>query len=488
MIQDSFIVGKNHQGTEFRASVLKLNRYSIAFEIYSPYSILQLSEVIQETKIYVNNHIVYSGRMVISSLVDTGIVLVCEATLQEEWLDTEVFSLLSDPDKLKTKFSEFILDWQKNSLISNDFKLIVSDIQILLKELKHWIDGVEMGIKFDSLKDRHSIEKEVVHELQGSILSVTEPMFEKFEYTTQSIDDKYYPIYGSYVKHQLHPLLLCSPFLNRTFSKPLGYAGDYEMVRMICRDPLEGGSLFAKIINLRFLKQAPAEAHRNRITYLTNKLEEETLRVVRKGRKAKIFNLGCGPAQEIQNFLLQDDLCDRAEFTLLDFNEETVQYTQKTLSDIKMTERRKTIFNIYQRSVQEILKGVARVDSVFSPHTYDFVYCAGLFDYLSDKFCQKLMDIFYNLLAPGGLLVVTNVDSSNPIKNLMRYILEWHLVYRDTKKLISLKPQIAHLDYVNMKLDSTRTNIFLEVRRPTHDENKNFDQRSGSDCISELRP
>ena len=55
-------------------------------------------------------------------------------------------------------------------------------------------------------------------------------------------------------------LLLSSPFLYRAYQKPLGYAGDYEMVNMIARDPYEGGSLFAKVVNLWFLSQWPARA------------------------------------------------------------------------------------------------------------------------------------------------------------------------------------------------------------------------------------
>lgn len=34
--------------------------------------------------------------------------------------------------------------------------------------------------------------------------------------------------------------MLCSPFAYRAYHKPLGYAGDYEMVNMIARDPYEG--------------------------------------------------------------------------------------------------------------------------------------------------------------------------------------------------------------------------------------------------------
>src|SRR5436309_7141006 len=128
------------------------------------------------------------------------------------------------------------------------------------------------------------------------------------------------------MQRQLHPLVLCAPFVYRTYSKPLGYAGDYEMVNMITRNPCEGGSLFAKLVNAWFLAQPPAQAHRHRLDYLVQKLTEETARVSAEGRLARIFNLGCGPAVEVQRFLESKDFSDRASFTLLDFNEETLQH------------------------------------------------------------------------------------------------------------------------------------------------------------------
>jgi len=471
MINDSFIVGKNNQGVDFRGTILRLNRYSIAFEVYNPYSILQLSEVLLETKIYVRDEVMYSGRMVVSSLVNTGIILVCEATLEEAWRDIDTFSfLLEDTHKLKSDFVDFSSEWRKNISVHNNFKVIISDIQIFLMDLKNWMEQVEIGIRFDQMKDRLSVERKVINDLQDSILSISEPLFEKFEHSVGDIGKKEQALYGAYVRRQLHHLLLCSPFVHRTFTKPLGYAGDYEMVNMILRDPLEGSSLFAKLVNYRFLQQAPAAAHRNRIEYLVIKLREETFRCMNEGRQTKIFNLGCGPAKEVQKFLHQDDLCDRTGFVLVDFNEETLNYAQSELYDIRSKNRRITPIKSLQRSVQQILKESHRESNGVFQEKYDFVYCAGLFDYLSDRFCHKLMNIFYSMLAPGGLLVITNVANANPIKGLMQYILEWHLVYRDEKQLMSLRPEKSLLENVNIKYDSTGVNLFLEVRRPQNDE------------------
>lgn len=250
----------------------------------------------------------------------------------------------------------------------------------------------------------------------------------------------------------------------RIFQKPLGYAGDYEMVNMILRDPCEGSSLFAKILNVYILSQAPAEAHRNRVKYLTQRLTEETRRIARTGKMARILNLGCGPAKEVQEFLVQDDISERAQLTLLDFNDETLAYTGRLVEEIKSKGRRFTPVQTVKKSVHQILKEAGRPKD--ESQLYDFIYCAGLFDYLSDRICKRLMNIFYDMLAPGGLVVATNVDSSNPIRNVMEYIFEWHLVYRNNDQFEALKPDAAQPGTFTVKADHTGANIFIEVRKP----------------------
>jgi extracellular factor (EF) 3-hydroxypalmitic acid methyl ester biosynthesis protein len=163
--------------------------------------------------------------------------------------------------------------------------------------------------------------------------------------------------------------------------------------------------------------------------------------------------------------LATSDLSNKAKFTLLDFNDETLQHTGRLLEVLRVKHQRTTQVTMLKKSVHQILKEAGKPLPDMMPQSYDFVYCAGLFDYLSDRICKKLMSIFYDLVAPGGLLVATNVDSANPSKNWMEYVVEWHLVYRDRKILETLKPDSAPPDTI-IKNDVTGVNIFIEVRKP----------------------
>lgn len=461
--EQSFIVCRNSQGMEVRASMLRLTRYLVVFEVYNPYSILQLSEVLTDFKIIMHDRLLYSGRAVISNLVNTGLMVICEAALDESWLDVDIFTAAAQPNRLQSEFSEFIREWQKIHTVMPEYKVVVADMETLLRDLRRWLEQVELGVRSQSSGSRPQMEREVIGELQHPMLPVVNSLFGRFEEIAGQIREELQPVHRIYVKRQLHPLLLCSPFMYRIYQKPLGYAGDYEMVNMILRDPVEGSSLFAKLLNVYILNQAPAQGHRNRVTFLTQKLIEETQRCTRMGRKARIFNLGCGPAREVQNFLLHEDLSDRSQITLLDFNDETLQFTGKILGEIKMKSQRLTQLQMVKKSVHQILKEYARHPG---GGDFDFIYCAGLFDYLSDRVCKRLMNIFYDLLAPGGLLVATNVDASNPIRNIMEYIFEWHLVYRNSKQLESLRPDAVVPGMFNVRTELSGSNIFIEIRKP----------------------
>ena len=467
---ESLIVCENSQGVSIRATLLRMTRYFASFEVYNPYSILQLSEVLNSFKIVIDDKTIYSGRAIITSIVNTGLLLVCEASLDDEcWVDVDVLSPAVQIDRLTSDFERLLDDWAKVERISPEMKIIVSDMQALLRDMRRWLEQVEHSLRTISTPERKKMELAILEKLNALVLPITNQLFEKFEGIAGAIQEEVKAVHRAYARRQLHPFLLASPFIYRTFQKPLGYAGDYEMVNMILRDPTEGASLFAKVINTRFVQGAPAEAHRNRIKYLTSILRGETRKRAKAGKITTIFNLGCGPAREIQDFLMFDDLCERSTFTLLDFNDETLAYTGKLLNELKMKYQRQTPITMIKRSVHQILKEGRRGTEDGKNSSYDIVYCAGLFDYLSDRVCRRLMDIFYEMVAPGGILVATNVEASNPDRQMMEYLMDWHLIYRTPNQLLALSPEKADPKDCRVLSDETKVNIFLEVKKPLID-------------------
>jgi extracellular factor (EF) 3-hydroxypalmitic acid methyl ester biosynthesis protein len=188
---------------------------------------------------------------------------------------------------------------------------------------------------------------------------------------------------------------------------------------------------------------------------------------MRRGKPMRVLNLGCGPAREIQEFLMHHDACEFAQFTLLDFNDETIAHTGKVLDDTKRQYSRRTAIKIQKKSVHHVLREGTKL-AVGAEGNYDYIYCAGLFDYLSDRTCKQLMNIFYDWLVPGGLLIATNVDDCKPFRHMLEFVLDWHLIYRNTRKAATLIPDRAPADTVRVLKDSTTVNVFIEVRKPDH--------------------
>jgi extracellular factor (EF) 3-hydroxypalmitic acid methyl ester biosynthesis protein len=164
------------------------------------------------------------------------------------------------------------------------------------------------------------------------------------------------------------------------------------------------------------------------------------------------------------NFIAEHPLADHARFELLDFNDETLQHVSGKIAEVKNKHHRKTEVKLVKNSVQNLLRSNGKTST--KKNGFDLIYCSGLYDYLSDRVCQALNIYLYDLLHPGGLLVVGNFAPWTPGQNLMEHLMDWFLIYRNGKQLAALAPQQATKDHCAMRAESAGANIFLEVRKP----------------------
>jgi len=462
----SVITCRNSQGTELTANLLRLQRYSVVFEVYNPYSILQLSEVLADFRIMAARRLLYHGQAVVSNLLNTGIVLVCEAMLDEGWVELDFLSGVTGggPDRgidLSTQFGSFMDEWKSANRVHDPYKLVVSDLASTLGGVRQWLAGIDVGIRTTVTRRRDELEEEIFSGIQDRVVNEVLPSMQRFEEVSADIADTEVAVHKSYVRRELHPIVLCSPFLYRTYTKPLGYAGDYEMVNMMLREPHEGSTAFAKLLNYTLLNTEPVVAHRNRIDFLVEKLRSECVRRAAHG-KTRVFNLACGPAVEVQRFLREFPESDLAEIDLLDFNAETLEYTRECIDEAREAGGRKTVCRYFQRSVHQLLRAATQGgEDEFTG--YDLVYCAGLFDYLSQRVCKRMVELFCTMAKPGGVIIVTNVATRNPRRAWMEYVMEWNLIYRDEKDMMDLVPEGLKPKDARVGADATGVNLFLEI-------------------------
>jgi extracellular factor (EF) 3-hydroxypalmitic acid methyl ester biosynthesis protein len=163
---------------------------------------------------------------------------------------------------------------------------------------------------------------------------------------------------------------------------------------------------------------------------------------------------------EIQRFILDYPEPEWLSFELLDFSEETLEWTQQRLNAILSETGKRVAIKYTHDSVHQLLK--RRIDAAGpDAREFDGVYCAGLFDYLSDKVCARLMQHFVSRMRAGGRLLVTNVHSDNPERFSMEHILEWYLIYRNEAQMEAILPE--NIAEPRLFTDTTGVNVFAEM-------------------------
>lgn len=455
------ITFRNSQGEKARGTLMKLTRSTVVMEVYNPYSIVQLSEVLEGLTIYRGDRVVYEGRAVVSNLVNTGLMLIVSATLLNAWKDLS--GLLGNAQSVRYEVEQFIDDWEGTHHVLPGYQLVVGEIRSFFSEISFWLEQVDVELEHSKSGIDLTWDDGFFKELAIPVLNKENELLIKFEEEAKKVPECEVVKHRTFAQKDLHPFVMRSPFAHRVFTKPLGYAGDYEMVNMIFRDPAEGPTTYAKIINTSQLLPAAPEAHRNRIDmlmqYLLDKSREEKV----QGKSVQVLNVACGPAIEVQRLIRSEPDIENCRFTLLDFNEETLAYTKGKVDEAMRSRGQSVEVSYVHESVHELLKQSINKERNSDPVEYDIVYCAGLFDYLSDKVCSRLLRLFYRWIRPGGSVLSCNVHPSNPNKYWMEHILEWHLIYRDEEEMMSLVPQLG---IQRLFFDETGVNIFLEISKP----------------------
>jgi extracellular factor (EF) 3-hydroxypalmitic acid methyl ester biosynthesis protein len=449
-------------GMELRASLARLTRHEATFEAVNFAATLRTSEVLGNFKITAGDRFVYFGRAVVSNVINTGELLICEAKLDDLGSDTAYFlpapGFDSNP---QAAYQSFFQAWQKNYRISNEFKVLVADVQSYLTGVRHWLEEFEFGLKEQA--DKSARESEILQAVAPKIIGAFNGQHERFEEIIYALPPETRGAHQDFVRLHWHKLFLCAPFAHRTYYKPNGYAGDYEMMNMIHRNQPEGRSLYEKLIHLLLVSQWPAKSVRNRIAHLGENILNETARAARAGKTARILNVGCGPACEIQTFLRETQLSNRADFTLIDFNEETLLHAGQKLVEAKRQFSRQTQIRTQQISVYELLKRTQRRSA--DAEKFDLIYCAGLFDYLAPDTCRALMELWYDSLSPGGLMLIANMADTKPFRNFIEFILDWQLIYRNSAEILSLVPEHSK-ETTDVIAEPTSVNLFLHIRKP----------------------
>ena len=221
------------------------------------------------------------------------------------------------------------------------------------------------------------------------------------------------------LQHPLKDLLHQDPFTRRSFEKPRGYAGDAELLDFIYGDrPADTCSAHGQSV-FQYTTNAPAS---RAVRYRRDLLAAIIDALAQEQKALRILSLACGHLREAY---LSQAVQEReiAEYVAIDQDAESLAVVAEYLS----------AYNV--RPIQHNIKDFIVGRHLETLGSFDFVYAAGLYDYLPQPHAQKLTRSMFSLLRPQGRLLVANFLPDIHDVGYMETYMAWHLIYRTRQEL-----------------------------------------------------
>jgi len=262
------------------------------------------------------------------------------------------------------------------------------------------------------------------------------------------------------------PLLLECPMVRRSYTKPLGYPGDYQVMQYYYENALEGGSVFSRVFHKYFVEHPLSAGVRTRKDLVVEMTlaELERVRGVRgPDSPLRVLSLGCGPGTEIRDFIARHaPWGGPVRWTLVDQDEEALSVAYSAVQGEiarRRADARAVCLNV---AFSQILADPA---AIAAAGRQDFVFSTGLFDYLSETRARELVRGLAGMLAPGGLLAVGNAIGPNEHFWSPEFVLDWTLLYRTRDEMRRLAADVAGSPEVDVIEEPGGAYWFLLVRQ-----------------------
>jgi len=356
--------------------------------------------------------------------------------------------------------------WQRVKLqaeaahIAPAFKSWVGGVARSLAAAEHLLQAEERALAGEDLRTATMAYEEYLAVIAPDLRAKIEEARRALADLVDGFTAEQHADHRAYCQAQLGPFLKQSPFLRRALEKPLGYAGDYEMMNMLYRDPAEGETLLGKALNLCFTDEPAAQANKNRIAYLGGVIRQ-TLEKHPVGR-VRIASLGCGPAREIETLLCESpELGPRLEIALIDQEERAISYCERTLAPLAARTGARIQF------IREGLRALLTTERLSEKLGHrELIYSAGLFDYLDGRLFDRILGALYEATVDGGCVVIGNVAAHNPSRWVMEYFAEWFLIHRTPDELRALAAGLLPApSALRVEAEPAGINLFLHIQR-----------------------
>lgn len=361
---------------------------------------------------------------------------------------------------VQEKLQQLPLIWQRKDGIHGAFREYTADLVYDIQAYRLLLDEIDRNLAAEPLPVRVRVRQRAIGVIYPDFLKFFDARLERLKEVVAGFSRQEHERHGFYFRKHVWDLILASPFLARTNLKPRGYAGDSMMMQMLYENEFRGAGLFSMCMHRHPVQTAAAQAVRNRRALIAEAVQARA-QAVGNGRRVRVLSVACGPAAELTDVLKRPADADRFEFMLLDQDAEAL--AEATAAAQAAAARLKR--DVLARPVRESVRTMLRTpDVVAAWGVFDLVYTMGLFDYLQQPVARVVIRKLYELLQPGGELIVGNFHVGNPSRLYMDYWMDWALVYRTEDEMYDL---VAGLDGAAATIDfeDTRSQMFLRVRK-----------------------
>lgn len=347
------------------------------------------------------------------------------------------------------------------------FKEYVSDLTYDLNAYKNALDRMDEEFAHEPEAVRAIVQHGILKSVGPELTRYLDERLADLIRITSGYSGNEHEHHGFYFRKQLWNIILCCPIMARTNLKPRGYSGDSEMMRMIYVGGYRGSGSFGKILHKHAMDQPAADAVRNRRRdiaamlreYVSEKRKSAELRG--KNRKLKILSVACGPAFEIQDIVATKEDAENLHFSLLDQDEQALLEASQLVRTVEQTVGTELSVDFIKESVRTMLVTTELRERW---GRFNFIYSMGLFDYLTAPVATAVLRKLYQLLMPGGEMIIGNFHSENPTRFYMAYWLDWTILYRSEREFLSLASRLPGAD-ADILFDATRIQMLLRVRK-----------------------
>jgi extracellular factor (EF) 3-hydroxypalmitic acid methyl ester biosynthesis protein len=456
---------------ELHGRILRVTNHYIVCEMLDPQHLLLPDWTAEQVTVFLGPKEAYRGPAKLSKIINTGNSLLSEWVLLGRWHEPELE--VSPQAHLEQPLASFFNRQRVLSKVSAVFKAMIAEMASLLEEVKQCMDRIESSLSAGPAPVREAALQKILPQLQPQVFGALNDVFGRFEKMAAEIPVELAAEYHSLVRQYLHPLLMCSPFVHHIYSKPLGFAGDYGALKKLLGDRYEGRTLYAKLVNAWIVSTSAGEAYRKRVQVLIDELQDQSLVCHERGQVLRTLSIGCGAGNEVVAFLKNEELSNNADMTLVDFNDPTLAHCKERVTRTQREYWRLTRIRWVKQGIQGVIadetrmrrKGLTTHGPVVKAAAYDFISCTGLLDYFSDRVCKRLIQVLWNMLAPGGKLVICNFTSSNPIIGFMDYVLDWKLIYRDAESFRKLLPEDVKAEQCRIEHSLDQVEVYFIVTK-----------------------